>query len=144
MKRGSKHTIETKKQMSISRSRENSPSWKGGKITLQCDGHLCLEKIKIFPTKLKQYKRHFHSHRCYWNWLLINSKSGKQSDKYTSITVKCAYCGRDIERQLNQFKRNSMNFCLGDCYGKWKSENLIGEDYGTWKGGLSYELYCIE
>lgn len=46
--------------------------------------------------------------------------------------VKCAQCGKEIEKKLSLIK--DMNFCNQLCYAKWKSENYKGENNPSYKG----------
>lgn len=51
----------------------------------------------------------------------------------------CQWCGKPVVRQESESDKRSTYgpFCNHNCYGKWRSENLVGEDSPAWKGGKS-------
>lgn len=49
-------------------------------------------------------------------------------------TVECEYCGEEFER-YNYRREGEREFCNHECYGKWISENRVGENHPNWKGG---------
>ena len=52
------------------------------------------------------------------------------------VMVECAWCGEEFPLLLCPSRRNKRHFCPGtDHHGKWKSENLRGENSPTWRGG---------
>lgn len=55
------------------------------------------------------------------------------------MKVNCAYCNTELERQLWQIKNCKNSFCNMTCHGKWKSENLIGDNHPTYK---KIEVQC--
>jgi ribosomal protein L37E len=63
----------------------------------------------------------------------------KQPDPNKNIHCTCARCGIQFERKSYNLARKYGPFCSGTCYGKWRSENLIGENSPNWKGGIAYE-----
>lgn len=45
-------------------------------------------------------------------------------------TVECEWCGAELVRDLNQYKRSERFFCGDkDCLGKWRSENRTGKNH---------------
>jgi len=50
------------------------------------------------------------------------------------VTITCAYCGEKAEKRQKK-SRNDHEFCDRDCFNKWQSENLSGEDSHMWEGG---------
>jgi hypothetical protein len=69
------------------------------------------------------------------------------------VTVPCVQCGKELVRFPSQVLRNA--YCDHVCYGKWKEENLKGDqnpNYGNsvlsgeanpnWRGGIACEPYA--
>jgi len=56
-----------------------------------------------------------------------------------SEIVECDWCGNDTIKHGYQLERSGRLFCSTKCHGKWKSENIRGENSPSWKGG--YETY---
>ena len=48
---------------------------------------------------------------------------------------KCEYCGTPLHRSPSHIKQCKIHFCNRTCKGKWHSENLIGGNSPSWKGG---------
>jgi len=42
------------------------------------------------------------------------------------MDVKCSYCGKEFKKYSNQKRTN--HFCSRNCYAKWRSENLKGNN----------------
>lgn len=49
-------------------------------------------------------------------------------------TRPCSYCGEETE--ITPPKNSEKEFCDRNCYAKWQSENEVGENHPSWKGGL--------
>lgn len=58
-----------------------------------------------------------------------------------TVKVECQQCGRKFTRQKAELENRSAYgpFCCHECYGKWRSENLAGEDSPSWKGGYTLD-----
>lgn len=54
------------------------------------------------------------------------------------ITVKCGYCGNEINVIKSRAKSNKYCYCNVDCMSKHYSEIYSGENSFTWKGGKSH------
>lgn len=66
---------------------------------------------------------------------------GKDSSAWKGKTKEreCKYCGKPFKVPESWLKRGRGKFCSKECSWKWKSENIVGEKCGNWKGG--YEPY---
>lgn len=55
--------------------------------------------------------------------------------------IKCVQCGKFIELSPWELKRASKigHFCSHTCYGKWRTDNLAGDNSPNWKGGYSMD-----
>jgi len=54
-------------------------------------------------------------------------------ESIAGITITCDYCGDTAEKNQRK-KRNDHDFCSRDCFNKWQSENLSGENSHLWEG----------
>jgi 5-methylcytosine-specific restriction endonuclease McrA len=52
-------------------------------------------------------------------------------------SVRCAQCGNKITLSPWQVKRSATfgHFCNSRCYGKWRTDNLAGDNSPNWNGG---------
>lgn len=58
---------------------------------------------------------------------------GKNSPHYSRSQVPCAYCGATLLRTASKIKHNTAgHFCNGECYGKWREQNMVGEASTRW------------
>jgi len=49
------------------------------------------------------------------------------------LTLECAHCNEEFERERNQVQEDAENhFCTTECYGRWLSKNIVGEDHHDW------------
>ena len=57
------------------------------------------------------------------------------------VELPCSQCGKPVVRTRAQIDKRSKYgpFCSHGCYGKWRSENLTGEDSPSWKGGYTLD-----
>ncbi len=53
-----------------------------------------------------------------------------------SVVINCTQCGKKIKRYQSFLSSGKWgNFCSKKCRGNWISENIIGENHPSWKGG---------
>ncbi|MGM0582976.1 MAG: HNH endonuclease [Bacteroidota bacterium] len=76
-------------------------------------------KLNVSPTTIYNYMKKYNL---------------KRNGNKTAKNVKCAYCGKGKEIKLSQYKNNKNKrfFCDSKCMGKWRSENLSGENSHHW------------
>lgn len=106
-------------------SGEGHPQWEGGKEVVEC--HTCGECFKVDRHRADSAK--YCSQECYG--------LAERSVDVDDTTVVCEVCG-DLF-QVRPARVESARFCSYDCKGKWRSENVAGENHPSWKGG--YEPY---
>jgi hypothetical protein len=59
----------------------------------------------------------------------IPDMTGENNPRWVDrITIKCDYCGKDIELRPYDTVNQEHFFCSRECFGKWRSENLSGEN----------------
>jgi endogenous inhibitor of DNA gyrase (YacG/DUF329 family) len=63
----------------------------------------------------------------------------KKDDPSKTLTFACAQCGKEFQRKSYAVKPKYGPFCSHECYGKWRSGNLSGEDSPNWKGGYTMD-----
>lgn len=51
------------------------------------------------------------------------------------LEVECSYCGEITRKKNNIQEKYDKTFCDLDCYSAWQSENRIGKEHPSWKGG---------
>lgn len=92
----------------------------------QVDGYQCPScERSDFETKQGLYKHHAYTH----------------GESLVTETRTCDWCGEEFTRPRSEFTDSEHNFCGEDCYGKWHSENHVGEDASHYKGG-KIEVEC--
>lgn len=101
-------------------SGEDNPSW--NRVSVKCDN--CGEEISIPNWDADRYERHYCDRDCYNDGLR---------------TSECDWCGEEFKvwRSLEDVQR----FCSYKCSGKWRAENITGEDHPRWRGGYDTEYY---
>lgn len=69
---------------------------------------------------------------------------GENSPHYSRSEVPCSYCGAPLLRTASQIAHNKKgHFCNGECYGKWRAQNMIGEAATAWNGG-KVKVPCLQ
>ncbi len=92
------------------------------------NGKYCCEKIvSKCPAKKDELKK----------------KAGKYHPLYKErIIVFCNYCGKIKEISSWEYNCSKNHFCNKKCCGKWKSENLVGENSHRYKQITVFCDYC--
>lgn len=62
-------------------------------------------------------------------------KKKRFDEKHTKI--KCGYCKKEIFMKNYRIESNRGKFCSRSCYALWMSENNVGENSISWKGGIT-------
>lgn len=83
----------------------------------------------------------FCSKKCYWEFLRENAPSGKEHTQYDRVKRDCAFCGETLEIKPSVSENRNRVFCDYSCAGRWRSENLSGDNSPRWKGG-DIEKHC--
>lgn len=103
---------------------ENSATWKGGKIEVECQH--CGKLFYRWPKETGKYKRHFCSPEC------------RETGKRTWVKTECTYCGAKITKVKSYLKRYPISFCNRSCRAKW----MVQENNPAWRNGAKSEPYC--
>jgi len=113
---------------------EDHPSWKGGKIKVECSRPGCDKSKMIYPSQ--KYSTSYCSEKCrieHRAWVKSGEESGMYKDK---VKVACAWCNTPLEIYPCMDSRYKDHFCSGtDCFAKWKSENQKGKANPNYSGG---------
>jgi len=91
----------------------------------------CTEKFYQRKDKLGRNKFHFCSPECYW--------AHRRKRPKTAIDT-CTFCGKEFHNPSGHYKAKDAkygSFCSQKCYGKWRTENIVGKNSPQWKGGVS-------
>lgn len=121
---------------SENRSGEQHPSWKGGKVEVECEW--CGEEKHIDPHEASEYEAHFCDWECAGKWRSENfTGENNPSWKGGKVTVECEWCGEEKEARRDRVEKNEHQFCDANCQGKWLAENQTGENAPAWKGGVT-------
>lgn len=113
-------------------SGENNGNWKGAREEAEC--RVCGAEFEYYPSN----KEGVYCSDC------VQSADGllpeNPSTPIPRLEVDCLHCGstqRVLPSRVSYQTRGF--FCDRDCYGKWLSENVVGEDHHQWEGGsLTY------
>jgi len=54
-------------------------------------------------------------------------------ESIAGVTITCEYCGEEAEKRQRK-ARNDHEFCSRDCYNKYQSDNLSGQNASAWEG----------
>jgi len=100
------------------------------KLNLKKDEYY-LSKVRI-NTGIKNLKKNVHG-------ILIGENHPKYKPR---LKLNCEYCGKVIYRLLTDVANNKNIFCSIECSGKWKSENLRGENSPLY--GVTHERWTSE
>jgi hypothetical protein len=66
----------------------------------------------------------------------------KHGESISGVKAECGYCGNGFRVQKKRVEGSRQVFCPdSDCYGKWRSENLVGKASPTYTGGKK-QLNC--
>lgn len=91
----------------------NAPS--NVEIELTCEH--CGKKYKRKRKNIsKKHKLKFCSRQCAANY------------KKKRVVVKCAWCGKPVEKNECHLDRSDKHFCSDECHGKWRSMHCVGEN----------------
>lgn len=126
-------------------SGENNPSWKGGKVTLECEW--CDDPYKIDPHAADESR--FCSRECYGAWQKENLTGEDHHNwKGGKDTLECEVCGSEFE--VKPSKSGKRRFCSRICHNTFRKGQTVphlqdgndckpptfsGENHPSWKGG---------
>src|SRR5574343_1203857 len=111
-----------------------APTKKKDDIIVKCAW--CGEDTKITHMQLKNSKtgNFFCDAKCMGKYRYANYV-GEKNPTFSSVEVKCSYCGNPKLEKPCRIKTTQNFFCNPECYAKWTSENKSGENSYAWKGG---------
>lgn len=104
------------------------------RIEIRCA--FCSSLIYRTRSKIDNHKNQFCNKNCNNNWNKLNVKRGAENWKYNTVEKPCSYCGKLVKRQYWQANGYEHTFCNTECHGKWRSENMTGENSPLWQGGF--------
>lgn len=106
-------------------------------VVVSCDA--CGAQVTQPRSQADTTKHHFCNQRCKGVWQREHLRgSHNPAYKASTITVSCAYCGRECARNSFKRQRNNLCFCTHQCYGKWRIGRFTEAANPYWKGGRSY------
>lgn len=80
---------------------------------------------------------------CYDTWYSKNVRGSDAPNwRGGKVEVECAWCGESRRVDPGYADAYERHFCGQECHGRWKSENLTGEDHPFYQGKV--ELVCEE
>ena len=100
--------------------------------------HTCKKEFYIPKWKFRSYRdrpanKHFFCSRdCFREFWKVDILPNRINKDNKGITKKCEFCGKVFHRRKRGDRID--RFCDRKCWGKWKSENIVGENNPTWKG----------
>lgn len=110
------------------RTREQSPSWKGIQTSAECQW--------CHTTYIRKYRGHrFCSKECKFKWMSA-TYHGPTSPSWKGVSAPrpCEQCGV-MFRPHSGKKGIQPRFCSRACKGIWHSKNIVAERHPNWRGG---------
>lgn len=116
------------------------------KSTYECD--VCGESFERYDCNMRGDDT-FCSRECKDDHFRQLDSEERPRWKGGEVTVECEWCGDETVVARNRARQSERLFCSPECTGKWKSENLAGENhplFGSvevecdWCGESTYKL----
>lgn len=82
----------------------------------------CGKEFKIPPKEVKEHNFCCHEH--YAEWLSENN-TGDDHPNYSKETVKCSYCGEELERPKWHREQRKHHFCDHKCYSNYLKDGKV-------------------
>lgn len=120
---------------------ENHPSWKGGNVKKICE--VCGKEFEVTPAsaEITRYCSRSCASKAHGEEI---QEENNPNWKGGPIECICKTCEKHFFVCPAQIKEGSGIFCSVECYGKWRSVNIRGENHPQWNGGISFEPYCVK
>lgn len=105
------------------------------KIKRICEN--CGKEFEIYESSLKSSNSSgkFCCRKCYN--LYLKTLVGTKNKHYTSVEVKCANCGKLINKTPSKIKQYKNMFCSYKCKYEFHHNYVEGSKNRNWKGGFS-------
>jgi 5-methylcytosine-specific restriction endonuclease McrA len=110
--------------MRIHHSRAHDEKLTPDKVEISCE--TCGDVFEVYP--YREESARFCSTVC-------NANGRERSKRGGTVTCTCDWCGDEFERYKSKSTRRNGDFCNHECYGKWRAENVVGENHPQWKHG---------
>jgi len=115
------------------RTGEDSPSWRGGAVEVECDW--CGELIQRLPSRANRNERNFCCDKnCRSEWM-SEEYSDEGHPLWTREQRPCDWCGERIEVPKAEREKYDYHFCGLECRSKHHSGEFAGEEHPNWEGG---------
>jgi 5-methylcytosine-specific restriction endonuclease McrA len=111
---------------------ENSPQYKGGKVSLTCE--CCGGEFQVYP--FREDSARFCSRECKDDHMAGRSGADTPAYKGAKETYTCQNCGDEFEEYPY---REFTKYCSRSCYREASKELFAGDANPVWRGG--YEPY---
>jgi hypothetical protein len=96
----------------------------------------------IPPSRVKE-DGNYCNYKCRAAWLAENQRGEDNPNwKGKTITMRCSYCDKLIEKEEWAIKDRQFVFCNKQCEGNFKKGWYIGENNPNYVSGSSYGQYC--
>lgn len=102
----------------------------------------CGGQTERLPSQVENQERIFCSKRCKYETLHARY-SGRGNPNYRGggETVVCDWCSTELTRKPAVVENQEYFFCDHDCYGQWRTENIVGEDHPRFEEGRRVLYY---
>ena len=82
----------------------------------------CGKSIMKCPSRIEEHNFCCHEHYAKW---LSENQTGEDHPNYSKRTVKCSYCGEEIERPKWHRERATNYFCDHECYSNYLKNGKV-------------------
>ena len=82
----------------------------------------CGEEFHIPPKENKEHNFCCHEHYAKW---LSENQTGEDHPNYSKETVRCSYCGKEIERPKWHREQATNHFCDRECYSDYLKNGKV-------------------
>ena len=105
------------------------------RIRRQCQ--YCRSEFEVYPAKISEHTNssgNFCSRNCYS--LHLKRLTGKLSNRYSKIELKCDQCESPILTIPSKMKDRKSHFCSNKCRYEFHKGKYSGSNNGNWRGGF--------
>jgi len=112
---------------------QEHPNWQGGKVERVCE--ICGSRFSVGRSIANKGGGKYCSWNCQHKAHKRFTRELNPNWKGARTICTCAACGKEFELTNAAIRHGEGRCCSRKCHGIWRSQALIGEKAGNWKGG---------